>query len=134
MAKATKNVALGTLLAGAIGYVTGILTAPKSGRETRADIGRAATKAKTEAERNLKQLHSELGQLLDQGKEKALTVKSKAKEELEAAMEKGKSAKEKARDLLSALHDGDADDKDLEKAIKEVNKAIDHLKTYLAKQ
>ena len=41
--------------------------------------------------------------------------------------------KEKARDILSALHDGDANDKDLKKAVNDVNKAISHLKAYLAK-
>ncbi len=132
MSKGTKNFAVGTLFAAAAGFVAGILTAPKSGRETRADIGRAASRAKTEAERNLKQLHSELNQLIKQGQEKAGKLKSKTKAELEGVLDKGKEAREKAGELLSALHDGDADDKDLQKAIKEVNKAIAHLKKYLA--
>jgi gas vesicle protein len=131
--RSTKRFALSTLIAAIVGFVAGILTAPKSGKETRQDISEAAGKTKAEAERTLKQLHSELSQLLDQGKEKAGGLKSKAKEDLEAAMGKGNEAKEKVRGLLSALHDGGAEDQDLQKAVKEVNKAIDHLKTYLAK-
>lgn len=133
MPNVTRKFALGTLIAAVVGFITGLLTAPKSGKETREDIGRAATKAKTDAERNLKQLHSELSDLLDQGKDRATGLKSKAKEELDAALDKGKSAKEKAREILSTLHEGETEDKDLQKAVKEVNKAIDHLKTYLAK-
>lgn len=133
MSKSGNKFAIGTLIAAAVGYVTGILTAPKSGKETRQNIHDAASKAKMEAERNLKKLHSELGQLIDQGKEKAGKLKSKGKSDLDHALDSAKVAKEKARELLSALHDGDADDKDLQKAVKDVNKAIDHLKKYLAK-
>jgi len=134
MSKSTTNkFAIGTLIAAAVGYVTGILTAPKSGKETRHDIQDKASKAKMEAERNLKKMHSELGQLIDQGKEKAGSLKSKTKTELDHALDSAKTAKDKARELLSTLHDGDADDKDLQKAVKDVNKAIEHLKKYLAK-
>lgn len=133
MSKVTRKIALGTLLAGLVGYVTGLLTAPKSGKETRGDIQRAAKQAKTKAERNLKQLHSELNDLLEAGKQKAVGTKNQAKDELEKAMEKGRNAKSKARELLSALHDGDADDEDLDRAIKDVKKAIKHLKTFVNK-
>jgi gas vesicle protein len=133
MSKSGNRFALGTLIAAAVGYVTGILTAPKSGKETRQDIQDAANKAKVEAERKLKALHSELNQLIDQGKEKAGNLKSKGKTELDGVLESAKTAREKARDLLSALHEGDADDKDLQKAVKDVNRAIDHLKKYLDK-
>ena len=60
MKNSGKKIAIGTIVAGAVGYVAGILTAPKSGKETRKDIGDAAVKAKNEAERKLKKMHSEL--------------------------------------------------------------------------
>ena len=59
MAKNTGKWAAGAVVAGVAGYVAGILTAPKSGKETREDIKHAATKAKTEAEKKLKELHSD---------------------------------------------------------------------------
>ena len=42
MAKTFKKFALGALFAAAIGYIAGILTAPKSGKETREDLKNAA--------------------------------------------------------------------------------------------
>lgn len=131
--KTGRNIAFGALLAGIVGFVAGILTAPKSGKETRKDISDKAIKAKTEAEKRLKIAHSELDKLITKGKKKANTAKSTAKSGLADSMEKAQKAKEKAREMLSAMHEGGADDKDLQAAIKEVNNAIEHLKKYVAK-
>ncbi len=133
MGKTTK-MAVGTVIAAAAGYVAGILTAPKSGKETRKDIKDKAAQSVAELEKQLKQLHTELTKVLEQAKEQAKQVKGKAKEELDLAMEKTQQVKEKARDLLSALHEGNADDKELRKAIDDANKSIAHLRTYLKKQ
>ncbi len=133
MSRRNRNFALGTILAAGLGYIAGILTAPKSGRETRQDIQSAAVKAKAEAEKKLKNLHSELSDLIDKGKQNAKNAGAAAKKELIEALAKAQFAKEKAREVLSALHEGDADDKDLKKAIAEVNKAIEHLKKYVGK-
>ncbi len=134
MAKNTKKWALGALLAGLGGYVAGILTAPKSGKETRKDIGQAANKAKADAERTLKQLHSDLDILIEKGRQQAKNMQTAAKEQLTKLLDNAQKAKEKARVLLSALHEGDTDDKDLKKAINEVNQALEHLKDYLKKE
>ncbi len=131
MGKNVKKLAATTLFAAIAGFITGLLTAPKSGKETRQDIKNTANKAKTEAERNLKNLHSELSQLVNQGQAKAKSLKSKTREELQAAVEKGSVAKDKAREMLSALHDGEAEDKDLQKAVTESKKAINHLKKFI---
>lgn len=128
-----KKIAAGAIIGGVAGYVAGILTAPKSGKETRRDIKKAASKAKTTAERNLKALHSELNTLIEQSKGRARGLSEKAKAEYTKVMNGAKEARQKARELLSALHDGDADDKDLQRAIKEASKALKHLKTYLKK-
>ncbi len=129
-----RNMAIGGALAAAAGYVTGILTAPKSGKETRKDIETAAVKAKRDAEAQLKKLHSELGDLIATGKRKMNDVKDTVQKDLSKAVSQAEVAKEKARDLLSALHEGDAQDKDLQKAIDEVKKATEHLKAYLEKK
>jgi len=128
-----KNFAILTLAAGAVGYVAGILTAPKAGRETREDIKNTATKGYAEAEKQLKNLHSELNKALEEAKGKLATVNGKAKEELEFAIDTAKQSKDKAREILSAFHEGEAEDKDLKKAIDEATKAFNHLKTYLGK-
>jgi len=134
MGKTAKRFALGTLFAAAAGYIAGILTAPKSGKETRADVKDAATKSVNEAEKQLKKLHTELNKVINQAKGEAGDIKGKAREDVDAAIAKTMAVKEKARQVLSALHEGDADDKDLEKAIKEATKAIDHLKSFVGKK
>jgi gas vesicle protein len=128
-----KKFAVGALIAAAAGYVAGLLTAPKSGKETRQDIKEGAKATYTAAEKELKVLHTELNKLLDEGRSKADELKGTAKENLDKAMAAAKTAKEKARELLSAVHEGDADDKDLKKAIDDATKAVDHLKAYLKK-
>jgi len=134
MSKTTKRWALGAVFAAAAGYVAGILTAPKSGKETRQDIKEAAEHGMAEAEKQLKKLHTQLNDVLGEAREKATTLKGAAQKDLQEAINKTNSVKEKARELLSALHEGGAEDKDLKKAIGDANKAIDHLKTYLKKQ
>ncbi len=71
--------------------------------------------------------------MLDEAGGKAKELKGTAQEGLEKAVGVAKIAKEKSRELLSAIHEGDADDKDLQNAIKEATKAVDHLKSYLKK-
>ena len=127
------KVAVTTLVAAGLGYAVGILTAPKSGKETRKDIQKAALKAKTEAERKLKSLHSELNQMITKAKSQASKAGSKAKKELTTAIDKAQRAAEKARLILSALHEGSAEDKDLKKAIEDMNKAMANLKKFMGK-
>ena len=132
MAKDTgKKVAAGALLAGVVGYAVGVLTAPKSGKETRQDIKNAATKAKTEAEKKLKVLHSELNSKLSQAGEKGASLKGKAKTDFDKVVAKADEAKQKVRTILSGLHEGDVDDPDLKQALKDAKDAIKHLEKFL---
>lgn len=133
MSKSAKRFAIGAIFAAAAGYVAGILTAPKSGKETREDIKHATEQGVAEAEKQLKKLHTQMATVLGEAKEKAETLKGTAQKDLQIAIEKTNAAKEKARELLSALHEGGAEDKDLKKAIDEATKAIDHLQKYLTK-
>ena len=128
-----KNFAIGTTIAAVAGYVAGILTAPKSGKQTRAEIKTNASKGIVEAEKELKKLHTELAGLLDESKKKKDELGDSASKELSSLVDKAKETKEKARTLLSAIHEGDAEDKDLSKAIADANKAIDHIRSYLKK-
>ncbi|HEX7368390.1 MAG TPA: YtxH domain-containing protein [Candidatus Saccharimonadales bacterium] len=134
MGKGTaKKFAIGAGLAALAGYLAGILTAPKSGKETREDIKDTTKKSLSEAEKQLKKLHTELGGLIDQAKDTGGELSEKTRERLDDLLEKARDSKEKARELLSALHEGEADDKDLDRAISEATKAIDHLRSYLSK-
>jgi gas vesicle protein len=133
MSKSAKKFAVGALLAAAAGYVAGILTAPKSGKETREDIKEGVEHGVAEAEKQLKKLHTELNQLLDEARSRASEFKGKAQDEMDKAVEAAKVVKDKTRELLSAVHEGDAEDRDLKKAVTEASKAVQHLKTYLKK-
>lgn len=125
--------AAGVLLFGLAGYVIGVMTAPKSGKETRKELRGKASLAKVEAEKKLKSLHSELNGMIAAGKQKAGKAKYAAQKELSQALEKANSARQKAREMLSALHEGDADDDDLQKAVKDINNAVENLKKFVNK-
>lgn len=133
MNKSFKRLAIGTIIAGAAGYLAGLLTAPKSGRATREDIKTAADNTITRTERELKKLHTELTELLAESKKRGSKAQGKAKAELDDVTEMAAKAKQKARELLSAIHEGDADNKDLQRAINEASKAVKHLKAFLKK-
>ncbi|MDB5169219.1 MAG: hypothetical protein JWO41_575 [Candidatus Saccharibacteria bacterium] len=133
MGKNAKRFAAGAAIAGVAGYLAGLLTAPKSGKETRDDIKDVASRGVSEAEKDLKALHTELSKLLDEAKTQGEKLTDKAQKELGDLVEKAKDTKEKAREVLSAIHEGDAEDKELSKAIKDANDAIDHIKKYLKK-
>ena len=133
MDKRTKRIAIGTVVAAAAGYVAGILTAPKSGKETRQDIKDATNNAVAEAEKQLKKAHTELNTLLNEAKAEGAKLKGEALKDYEKAAATAKAVKEKTREVLSAIHEGDADDKNLQKAINEANKAVTHLKKYITK-
>jgi gas vesicle protein len=133
MGRLLRKFAVGTALAALAGYVAGVLTAPKSGRETRQNLIDTASRSKTQAEKELKRLHTELNALIEESKQKGSVLGEKAATELSVLLEKAKDSKEKARSVLSAIHEGDSEDKDLAKAIQEANKAIEHLRSYLQK-
>lgn len=128
-----KKVAVGAAIAGVAGYVAGVLTAPKSGKETRKDIKDAASKAKTEAEKKLKQLHSDLHKRLEEAKSKGGQLSGKAKDEFDRVVANAGTAKEKVRELLSGIHEGDAEDPDLKKALKDAKDALKNLEKYVKK-
>lgn len=128
-----KRLAIGAAVAGAAGYVAGLLTAPKSGRETREDIKNAANQGLSEAEKQLKGLHTDLNQAMEEAKVRSSDMGGKAQKELKELVEKAKDTKEKVREMLSAVHEGDADDKDLKRAVADAKHALGHLKDYLKK-
>lgn len=133
MKNTTKRLAAGTLMAGIVGYVAGILTAPKSGKETRQDIKDTTARSIGVAEKELKVLHTQLAALLGSARERAGSLTGAAKKDIDKAVETAKVAKEKAREILSAVHEGDVSDKDLKKAVEEAREAVNHLKTYFSK-
>lgn len=134
MGKSTgRKFAVGAAIAGVAGYVTGVLTAPKSGKETRKDIKENVDSSIAEAEKDLKKLHTELASKLEEVKLISQKFSGKTKAEVDSSINKARDAKEKVREMLSAIHEGDADNKDLQRAIKEAKQALAHIKDYFKK-
>jgi len=125
-----KKIAIGAAVAGVAGYLAGILTAPKSGKETRQDIKRTANTVKIEAEKKLKQLSAELNVLIAKGQELARREGSRAKAGLDKAVEQAQVAQQKVKEVISALKSGETDEPELKKAIAEAKKARDNLVKY----
>jgi len=126
-----RNVAIGATAAGIAGYLAGILTAPKSGKETRKDLSSKASDVKDVAEAQLAKLASELSDALKAAKAKSGSLSAKARDELNDAMVKAKDAQNKASQVLKAFKDGEADNAELNRAVKQSQQALNNLKRYL---
>lgn len=126
-----KKIALGALMAGVAGYVTGILTAPKSGKETREDIVDKAEDIKHGAEDQLQAAQDDVSDLLKSAKQKTLALSAQAREEFNEAVVKAKDAQNKGSGVLKAVRAGEASDPELNKAIKQLKLAQKNLAKYL---
>jgi len=132
MAKDTgKKIAVGALLAGAAGYVTGILTAPKSGKETREEIAEKTDALKTESEIRLELARIELDEIIKSTKDRAASLPGKAREEFNESVVRAKDAKNKTVYLLKAAKAGEAEDPNVDKAIRQAKQAGKNLKKFL---
>ncbi len=127
----TGKFALGAAIAGVAGYVAGILTAPKSGKETRQDIAKKAGEVKEDAEEQLQKAQTELKDLAAKVQVKSSELSGKAKAEYQAAVVKAKDAQNKTGEVLRAVRKGKAKNPDLDAAIKQVREAKKNLGKYL---
>lgn len=126
-----RKLAISAALAAVVGYVSGILTAPKSGKETREDIADKAGELKEGAEEQLQEAHDELSELIKTAKNKSVALGSKARDEFNEAVVAAKDAQNKASYVLKAVKDGGADDPALDKAIKQAKQARKNLGKFL---
>lgn len=133
MSKNQRNLALGALLGAGIGYATGLLTAPRSGWRTRKKVAKSANKAKTDAEKQLKQLHTDLKASLGDAEKKLKSSKTKATKEFSTAVANAKVTKNKLKLVLTAIRNGDAEDPDLKEMITEAKNAKTNLGKFLKK-
>lgn len=122
-----------TAAAAGMGYIAGILTAPKSGKETRKDIHNKAVETKEELTKKLDDVSTELGAAIEKGKTRVKNLEAGAKAEVEKAVNAAVLARDKAKDVIAAVKRGEAEDKDLKKAVNDVHSAVDNLKKYLQK-
>lgn len=124
-------IALTALVAAGAGYVGGLLSAPRSGKQTRKKLAKSASKTVTDGEKQLKKLYSEVNQNIRQVEKQITKARTKANNERKQAVKSAKEARQKARILLTALHEGDADDPNLKAVIEEVSSAKKHLAQFI---
>ena len=126
-----KKFFLFTAIAAVFGYLAGILTAPQSGKETREDIATKAGDIKDSSLDQLKSIETELSATIKNVQDKAGKLGAKAKEEFSEALLRAKDAQNKAKTVLKAVKDGNADNDDLDTAVKQSKQAIKSLAKYL---
>jgi gas vesicle protein len=130
---AFRKIAVGAAVAGAAGYIAGVLSAPKEGKKTRKELKKTAELSVTEVEKQLKQLHSELGDMVGQAKDGSGDISDKMQKKFGGAVANAHSAKDKLREILSSVHEGQANDKDLQKALQDARRTLEHLKHFIKK-
>lgn len=128
-----RKLAVGALIAGAAGYVAGILTAPKSGKETRQDIKDKAGDVMQQLVEELKKAQAELNKMLHMAKEKSVAISGSAKEGFNEAVIRAKDARNKSATVLKAVKAGKSDERELNLAVKNLNLAMKNLGKYLKK-
>jgi gas vesicle protein len=126
-----KKLAAGAALGGILGYIAGILTAPKSGKQTREELANKAGDAKNSAEGQLQSAVDELNEALKTAKGKSMALNAKARAEFDETVVKAKDAQNKASQVLKAFKAGEADNPELNKAVKQAKQAISNLSKYL---
>ena len=128
------KLAIGAVLVAAAGYVAGILSAPRSGRQTRKKLAKSASKARIDAEKQLKTLHGDLKNMINEGEGQLKKTKSKAAGEFKKQLDNSKKTKEKVKMLLSAIRSGEATDPDLKNMLGEAKKAKSNLAKFIKKK
>jgi len=78
-------------------------------------------------------LYSELDEAIVKATKKAKEYTSQGQEKLEELVDKAKDAKQKAKDVLSAIRAGDAEDPDLKEAVAKATEAKNKLLDFLKK-
>jgi gas vesicle protein len=117
-----KGLAIGAAIGAVAGVVAGILFAPKSGKETRADIKNASLAA-------AHAVQNEAAEILA----KAKNLKGKTADKAAGHIEKAKHTAANLKDVVTSFKAGEASDKDLDKAIKNAKLAQESLKTFMKK-
>jgi gas vesicle protein len=133
MAKNLKKITGGAIVGAIVGFVTGLLVAPKSGKQTRADIKNATERSVVAAEKRLKTVHTELVELIDKSTKLLEEESGRTHKQIDQAINDAQKIKQKVRELLSVIHEGDVEDKDLKAAVDEAEKVIAHLKSFFSK-
>jgi gas vesicle protein len=133
MKKPYKNIVKTAALGAGIGYLAGLLTAKQSGKQTRKDIINSSKEAKAKAEATVNDLYDELAKTIKQAEAKIDQGKLSVQHNLSVAAVQAKRVRLQTKEILTAIKNGDADDKNLHDSIENTKAALKNLKSYLNK-
>lgn len=128
-----KKLAIGAAVAGAAGYIAGVLTAPSEGAKTRKRLQKAALSNMSDVEKQLKELQGELGDLVSNAKNNGDELSARMQKKFGGALDSARDSKDKLREVMHSVRDGKASDKDLKRALQDARHSIEHLKQFLKK-
>jgi gas vesicle protein len=94
---------LGAALGAAVGAVAALLTAPKSGKETREDIKTKATEMSHEAMRQLRKLEGELNKRISDAKRLVGKLEGDARTEVEALITRAERTRDRAMKMAEDI-------------------------------
>lgn len=123
--------AVGLVTGLATGYLVGLLTAPKSGAETRQYIVDATNRAVASAQQKLSASQAQVSELVEVAKAKAKSLTMYRRQDLDELIDSAKIAQDKAKAMLIAVKQGEADDPDLQRAVEKANQAKENLANFL---
>lgn len=89
--------ALGTIIGAAVGLVAGILTAPKSGKETRAELKMKGEVLKSDAAKKAEQVQTKASEVVEDVRSKAAGTAQDVKSKTDDLKERTERAVEGAR-------------------------------------
>jgi gas vesicle protein len=129
----TKGFAVGAAIGAVAGVVAGLLFAPQSGKETRADIKDGAQKVAEKFTKEATKLRDELLELIEKVESNAIETGKELSDKAKKLIVQAKHTRESLNELAASVKKGEADDKDLNEAIKKAKEAREALATYLKK-
>lgn len=131
MNKDLRNVGIAAVVGLAAGYALGILTAPKSGKETREDIKEMSTKAYKAAEARLKDTYEDLGEAIDRASKQAKKLGDKGREQLDELVAVAKNAQARVMKLAASARNEEGSQEVFEDAVKEARDAKNELQEFM---
>lgn len=126
-----RKIAIGALIAAAAGYVAGILSAPRSGKQTRELVKDKTLEVKADLESDVKKAQQELSKKIEVAQLMLESESKEIKKEIENVLQNAKKVEKKAKQTIRAVKDGKAKDPDLNKALDEVNSSLEHFKKFI---
>lgn len=132
MAKKSK-LGLGVVIGGLIGFIVGIFSAPKSGKESREDVHKQLKQVKKSTEAKLKDVYKELDAISKQAKLQAKRTEGKALREIEAVSAKADKMKVRLKEAITVVKQDrhHPDETNFEDVLNEVKQFIGDMKVRL---